>query len=282
MLFANKRTAYLLTCDETSERAISCKNVLERVGFSPIIIVTAIPHENKVLSNKLSMQHMCQMIIDSEDENWQYIFEDDIDTVASITIDDIVKYEDYSNKLIYLGCCLYSTKNIYVGHTKKWSKNESEDNTPLHVTDLNLHQYKIILSKQQFLFDKKKIIFGSNGNDPILIHSLHNTVDCKCDKTGSYQNTNVYCDNSHLLYYVNKFCRGAHAFGLNKTSAKELLDLSNRLTDPAKKYHYMDVIIEEYVKDYPAPIVRFDLEGCCPGHRGVFYQNRIKYPSTIH
>jgi len=55
------RNAYLLTVDPLSKRAIFSKNILEQIGFN-VILVTALTNSNKVLSNKLSMLHIYEII----------------------------------------------------------------------------------------------------------------------------------------------------------------------------------------------------------------------------
>lgn len=252
------RPAYLLTCNMTSNRAIDCKKVLERVGFSPVIFIQAIPNKNKILSNKISMQYMCQLISSGESK-WGYIFEDDIDVLCTITIDDIIKYETYSNKIMYLGCCVYSYDNIYIAQKSNLNEiNNKIKLVPIHYTK----KYKIgdITSSMHTLYATNKDVLE---NDPLSIKIKD------------------FIDRSHLIHYIKGGCRGAHAFGLSREGAKELLEMSNELVDITKHYHYMDVIIEEFVQNNPAVVIRFELMGYISGHHGVFYQDRIKYPSTI-
>lgn len=100
-----KRTAYLLTTDENSERANFSKTLLEKIGFE-VELVKAIPHEDKVLSNKISMQYIYSKI-----EKYSYVFEDDINVHEEITLEEIKEYEKYSPKFFYLGMCEYNSKN---------------------------------------------------------------------------------------------------------------------------------------------------------------------------
>ena len=102
-----KRKAYLLTCDENSERAIFCKNLLTKIGFD-VTFFKAIPHENPVISHKQSSLEIYRLISIGEDE-WVYVFEDDINVHYDITLEEIVKYEEISNgkSFFYLGCCIY-------------------------------------------------------------------------------------------------------------------------------------------------------------------------------
>jgi hypothetical protein len=99
------RIAYLLTTNEESERCIFSKGVLEKIGFT-VHCVKAIPNENKMLSNKLSMQYIYDTI-QSSDEGFYYVFEDDINVLEEITLDEIIEYEKISKKFFYLGICEY-------------------------------------------------------------------------------------------------------------------------------------------------------------------------------
>lgn len=38
---------------------------------------------------------------------------------------------------------------------------------------------------------------------------------------------------------------------------------------------------ENFSIQYPANVVRYDLESYISGHRGVFFQDRKRFPSTI-
>jgi hypothetical protein len=57
----NTRTAYILTTNKLSDRTIFSQSVLEQIGFS-VILVQHIPHQDNVLSNKISMQHIYELI----------------------------------------------------------------------------------------------------------------------------------------------------------------------------------------------------------------------------
>lgn len=103
----NKRTAYLLTGDINSDRAIFCKDILDKIGFDVNFIIYT-PHTNRVISNTLSMHRIYELIISSidlKDNEFVYFFEDDINCVEPITIDEIIEYEKISNIFFYLGIC---------------------------------------------------------------------------------------------------------------------------------------------------------------------------------
>jgi hypothetical protein len=101
-----KRTAYLLTGNENSERTLFSKNVLENIGFCVKCIIY-IPNENKVLSNKISMQYIYELISNTEFESneFAYVFEDDINIIEQISLDEIILYENISEMFFYLGMC---------------------------------------------------------------------------------------------------------------------------------------------------------------------------------
>ena len=111
-----KRKAYLLTCNENSDRAIFCKNLLTKIGFN-VILFKAIPHEDPVISHKLSSLEIYRLISIGEDE-WVYVFEDDINVHYEPTLEEIVEYEEINKEInegldfYYLGCCIHP-KYIY-------------------------------------------------------------------------------------------------------------------------------------------------------------------------
>lgn len=189
------RTAYLLTVSP-SERAHFSKSILERVGFK-VIMVRPIHHPDKVLSNKLSMQMIYQQI--ALRGEYAYVFEDDINLLEDIHLDEIIEYESISPMFFYLGVC-------EAKHT--------------------------------------------------------------AEKTGlSVQ--------GHQVYRKRGMCRGLHAIGISPEGATELLKFSN---NPER---YMDVILEQFSLLYPANVCRYDLQSYIAGHRGIFFQDRKKIPSTI-
>ena len=195
------RTAYLLTTNHQSPRAIFSKNVLENIGFN-VIVVNAILHSDKVLSNKISMMHIYNMIQNSHEE-WAYVFEDDINVVEPIHIHEIIEYEKISQMFFYLGCCMMND-----GYTLQ--------NTGLKI-----------------------------NNKPVI--SISGDV------------------------------RGLHGIGISKYGTTKLLEFINSSTN-----RYMDCILEDFSKIYPANIVRYDLVSPqINGHRGVLFQDRQQFPSSI-
>ena len=98
------RKAYILVFDESSDRTKHTSGLLKKIGFE-VILVNTIEHKDAVISNKLGMQTIFEMISNSTDDTWSYVFEDDIDILAPITLEQIVKYEEISKMFFYLGCC---------------------------------------------------------------------------------------------------------------------------------------------------------------------------------
>ena len=197
--FKSHRKGYILTCDEKSKRSIFSKNVLEMIGFEPIFF-KCIKNEDKVLSNKNSMRAIYEIIANGNDD-WVYIFEDDINIIENIDLQEIIRYEDISKMFFYLGTCGY-------------------DNP----------------------------------------HKLYNSKEI----------------NGKKVAKVKGPVRGLHAIALSKEGAKKLLYFSNETTEI-----YMDVILEKFAQLYEPNIVRYDLESYIKGHRGIFFQDRDKFPTTI-
>lgn len=196
-----KRKAFILTGDITSERYLFSKNVLETIGFyiEPVIYI---PNDDKVLSNKISMQYIYELISNSEDEAFTYVFEDDINIIEPITLDEIVQYEKITEIFFYLGIC-----------------------------------------------------------EP---YPHYSTI-----------NTNLFINN-HLIYQKKGNVRGLHAIGLSKNGAKELLNFSK-----LSQQTYMDMILEDFSRLYPANVVRYDLSSYIFGHKGIIFQDRNRFSSTI-
>ena len=194
------RKCYVLTCNEKSERCQFTKRVLEKVGFQ-VYLFRAIPHKDKVLSNKISMMGIYQFIVNGDDE-WVYVFEDDINILENITLDEIMKYEALTPRFFYLGVCDYG------------------------LTKVQKHPIKIC---------------------------------------------------NHDISVIKGNVRGLHAIGISKKGAKELFTFARSIP----KQKYMDVCLEMFSMIYPTFVVRYDLESYISGHRGIFFQDRNKFPSSI-
>ena len=195
----NRRTAYVLTGNVESPRALFSKNVLEQIGFDVKCVVYT-PNKDTIMSNKISMQGIYQMICDS-DEAYAYIFEDDINLLAPIKLDEIIQYEAISERFFFLGICEVNQEGV--------------KNTGIHV----------------------------NGH-PVI------------QKSGNV--------------------RGHHAIGISKQGATELLAFSY-----TSNRHASDMILEDFTLLYPANVVRYDLQSYIRGHKGVIFQDRFRFPTTI-
>jgi hypothetical protein len=110
-----RRKAFVLTGNIVSERYLFCKNILEKIGFD-VEGVIYIPNDDKVLSNKISMQYIYELIANMDDiqNEFVYVFEDDINIIEPITLDEIIQYEKITEMFFYLGLC-----EPYLGPTIK-------------------------------------------------------------------------------------------------------------------------------------------------------------------
>ena len=103
----------------------------------------------------------------------------------------------------------------------------------------------------------KIIYLGLCSNDPMLIKTK-------------------YTINKYPVYKTFGNTHGLHAIGLSRSGCKELLDFST-----TNDHKYMDCILGKFIKNNHANIIRYDLESYISGHRGIFFQNRRKFPTTI-
>jgi len=195
-----KRTSYVLTTNENLPRSQFSKKVLEYVGFD-VKFIKCIPHNDRVLSNKISMIHIYEIVANGN-EDWVYIFEDDINILEDIKLDEIIEYEKISKMFFYLGVCCYNTHDII---------------NPCKINDKNV------------------------------------TV-------------------------VSGYVRGLHAIAVSKNGAIELLKFMKEY----ESEKYMDIILENFSQLYPANVVRYDLMSYIYSHRGLFFQDRDKFPSLIN
>ena len=103
------RIAYLLTTNKDSQRTLFSQQILSQIGFN-VALVQHIPHPNPVISNKISMCHIYELIHNGIDE-YAYVFEDDINILENISLSEIIKYEPISKMFFYLGICEDRGKN---------------------------------------------------------------------------------------------------------------------------------------------------------------------------
>lgn len=193
------RTAYLLTVNPRSERALFSKQVLETIGFT-VHVFKAIPMKDGVRSNKESLLEIFKLVAASPD-NYSYVFEDDINVLEPIKLDEIIQYEQISEMFFYLGLC-----------------------------------------------------------------------EPRCQPT----RPNGIRINDHPVYTKSRANRGCHAIGLSKKGAVALLEFALK-----QRERYCDVILEKFSTIHPANVVRYDLESYIPGHKGVIFQDRRRFSSTL-
>ena len=108
------RNAYLLTANPKSLRCLYSIDVLTNIAFN-VIIINCIPNDNKVLSNKISMQYIYDLI-KSSDQEYSYVFEDDINILEAIKLEEIIEYEKISEMFFYLGICENGLNVTFTGH----------------------------------------------------------------------------------------------------------------------------------------------------------------------
>uniref|UniRef100_A0A6C0B973 Glycosyltransferase n=1 Tax=viral metagenome TaxID=1070528 RepID=A0A6C0B973_9ZZZZ len=198
--FTQKRTAYLLTCNKESNRTKFSEDILKKIGFN-VELFQCIKNEDKVLSNKISMLEIYKKIAAGSEE-WGYVFEDDINVLDKIDIDELIQYENISKKFFYLGTCGYENKDNF------------------------------------------------------------------------YNSESI---NGKRVAKIKGPVRGLHAIALSKDGAKELLEFSKDNSEI-----YMDTILESFAQKHNPNVVRYDLVSPDDsGHRGIFFQDRNQFPTTI-
>ena len=137
---------------------------------------------------------------------------------------------------------------------------EKEDYAYVFEDDINIHEIAITID-EIIEYEKYSTMFFYLGMCEIN------------SKNSKYTNIDI---NGHKVFSKSGNVRGLHAIGISKKGAHELLELSHKSNNK-----YMDVIFEEFTKKYPANIVRYDLESYIKGHKGLIYQDRKRFPSTL-
>jgi FkbM family methyltransferase len=167
------RPAYILTTNKSSDRTLFSQAVLEKIGFS-VILVQHISHEDNVLSNKISMQHIYELIANGEDD-YAYVFEDDINVLEPISIDEIIQYENISNMFFYLGACTYGNN---------WNQ------TTKHTTTINNHS---VYTMSGYVRGLHAVGFSKSGASAFL--------DFSKDSTEHYMD--IILEQFSLIYPAN-------------------------------------------------------------------------------
>jgi hypothetical protein len=107
-----RRIAHLITVDENSERCIFSSGILDLIGFDVkihIAVYDPIPYVSLLKTNELIFKE----ILNSKSE-WHYIFEDDINMLEYISLEEIIEYEKISNGFFFLGVCKYGLDNGFM------------------------------------------------------------------------------------------------------------------------------------------------------------------------
>ena len=183
------RKAYLLTTCVESERTQFSKGVLESVGFT-VIPFMAIPSTSPLSSNKESLYRIYETIAQGDDE-WAYVFEDDINLLEPIDLDEIIQYENISQYFFYLGICKdygerdgISSSNIFIkekevfvvsgsvkgAHAIGISKTGATELTELFRTLLHIREGDVLLEEYScrrpaniVRFDLESYVPGNKG-----------------------------------------------------------------------------------------------------------------------
>ncbi|KAK3245479.1 hypothetical protein CYMTET_44953 [Cymbomonas tetramitiformis] len=99
-----RRRAYLMTQNREAQRAITSREILERIGFE-MVYPQIVPNADKVLSNKLTQLQVYHAIANGTDP-WGYVFEDDIAlTTRPFILQRITQGEVLGSPFVYLGVC---------------------------------------------------------------------------------------------------------------------------------------------------------------------------------
>lgn len=199
------RTAYLLSYNPSADRTKFSYELLSKIGFN-VKIVKTIDNDCVLLSNRLSFEYIYNLILNSNDY-WGYVFEDDINLIEDISLNEIIEYENISNYFFYLGCCC----------------------------------------------------------------KLHDGVR----KT-------KHTINGHDVYSISGNARCLHAIGISKQGARTILNLSKAWMPYEPTKFAFDNLFDDFTQSNPTNIVRYDLKSSQhENHRGVLFQDRIKFSSDI-
>lgn len=157
------RNAYVLSCNFDSDRTNFSCNILKDIGFN-VIKVLCIPHENVLQSNRLGHESIYKQILKSK-QDWGYVFEDDINVIEGIKLDEIIEYEKISKNIFYLGCCILNP------HTLKKTKHKIRNSYVYNVKGQSRCLHGIGISKDGC---KNLLNFSKTWRSP---HAFDSCVD---------------------------------------------------------------------------------------------------------
>lgn len=167
------RNAYVLSCNFNSDRTNFSCGILENIGFN-VIKMPCIPHEKVLQSNRLGHESIYHHILKSK-EKWAYIFEDDINIIEDIKLDEVVEYEKISKNVFYLGCCIINPRRTLkkTGHKIRNSDvyNVKGGSRCLHGIGISNDGCANLLNFSKIW--KKPLAFDACLDDFVSIHSAN-------------------------------------------------------------------------------------------------------------
>ena len=97
---------------------------------------------------------------------------------------------------------------------------------------------------------------------------------CQCKGPGAVYGG--FSIDGHDVYVKPGNVRGLHAIGISRKGVEKILEFASIDTEK-----YMDVIFDKFSRKYHTICLRYDLESSIPGHRGIFFQDRERFPTTL-
>lgn len=72
--------------------------------------------------------------------------------------------------------------------------------------------------------------------------------------------------------------------GFSKKGAQAVLNFSKEFSDDLEPEYggAIDMILEKFTCTHPANVCGYELESYIPGHKGVVYQDRNRFPSILY
>lgn len=103
-----QRKAFVITVDLDGARARFARHVLTTVGFDVVLIKAVYDADPPVSLKRTHMQLWEHIATHCADDEWMYIFEDDVNVLESLTIAQLLSYERHAapTGMFFLGCCM--------------------------------------------------------------------------------------------------------------------------------------------------------------------------------